>query len=420
MQHASPPTVATTPSSSSDTSTTAAWLAVVALALSAFIFNTTEFVPVGLLSDISADFSMRVARTGTMITIYAWIVTAASLPMMLATRNMERKKLLLGTFVLFIACHALSGVAWSFPVLMISRLGVALAHAVFWSITVSLAVRVAPAGKQAQALSLLSTGTVLAMVVGVPLGRVLGQQLGWRVTFLAIGALAVLTLVVLARVLPRLPSQRAGSLASLPVLARRAPLRNLYVLILLLVTAHFTAYSYIEPFVQNVAHMSNGFTTAYLLLFGGAGVLGSLVFSRYGARHPELLITGAVLTLAVSCALLLKVSDWQLVLMLLGVAWGMSIMVVGLGMQAKVLETVPDATDVAMSLFSGIYNVGIGGGALLGGQVSLYLGMQQIGYVAGLVGSVALLWSLFTFRRQLCLRARFNRAVGRTLASRPA
>lgn len=302
-----------------------AWLRVVTLAIAAFIFNTTEFVPVGLLSDIAESFHMQTAQVGIMLTIYAWVVAVMSLPFMLLTSQMERRKLLICLFVLFIASHVLSFLAWNFTVLVISRIGIAFAHAIFWSITASLAIRLAPAGKRAQALSLIATGTALAMVLGLPIGRVVGQYFGWRTTFFAIGMGALITLLCLIKLLPKLPSEHSGSLKSLPLLFRRPALMSLYVLTVVVVTAHYTAYSYIEPFVQNVAGLSANFATVLLLILGGAGIIGSLVFGKLGNRHASSLVSIAIALLVVCLLLLLPAADSEAHLAILSIFWGIAI-----------------------------------------------------------------------------------------------
>ncbi|HIF3255324.1 TPA: sugar transporter [Salmonella enterica] len=376
-----------------------AWLRVVTLAIAAFIFNTTEFVPVGLLSDIAESFHMQTAQVGIMLTIYAWVVAVMSLPFMLLTSQMERRKLLICLFVLFIASHVLSFLAWNFTVLVISRIGIAFAHAIFWSITASLAIRLAPAGKRAQALSLIATGTALAMVLGLPIGRVVGQYFGWRTTFFAIGMGALITLLCLIKLLPKLPSEHSGSLKSLPLLFRRPALMSLYVLTVVVVTAHYTAYSYIEPFVQNVAGLSANFATVLLLILGGAGIIGSLVFGKLGNRHASSLVSIAIALLVVCLLLLLPAADSEAHLAILSIFWGIAIMVIGLGMQVKVLALAPDSTDVAMALFSGIFNIGIGAGALVGNQVSLHWSMSAIGYIGAIPACAALVWAVLIFRK---------------------
>lgn len=115
--------------------------------MSTFIFNTSEFIPIGLLSGIASDFAISESQAGLLITVYAWVVAIASLPLMLVFAKTENRRLMLSIVALFVFSHILSGVAANYNMLMISRMGVACSHAIFWSIVTPLAVRVAPEGK---------------------------------------------------------------------------------------------------------------------------------------------------------------------------------------------------------------------------------------------------------------------------------
>lgn len=382
------------------TSTFKQWVSVCALAVGAFIFNTTEYIPIALLSDIGQSFGKAATEVGMMITVYAWIVALLSLPLMLMTKNIERRKLLLMLFALFALFHALSFFSWNFNILLVSRIGIALTHAVFWSITASLAVRLAPTGKTNQALGLLSTGTVLAMVLGIPLGRVVGQYFGWQLSFLLIGVCAAGVMLVLAKNLPALPSQNTGSLSSLPSLFKRRNLMLLYAMTVLIITAHFTAYSYIEPFVLQVGGFKAEQVTIVLSLYGLAGFAASYLFGKWFAKSQRLFMLGAVAVILLSALLLLPFASFPYAVYALVFIWGVAIVIVSLGMVSKVLAFASDATDVANSIYSGLYNVGIGGGALLGHYVTVWFGLSNIGIAGALLAAAGLAVCGLLFKEQ--------------------
>ncbi|WP_219703498.1 sugar transporter [Marinomonas lutimaris] len=387
------------PSSEDTASRRVQYLRVFVLGFSAFIFNTTEFVPVGLLTDIAQGFSVSPAHVGWMLTVYAWIVALMSLPMMLLTRKLERKTLLLGLFALFIASHILSVVAWDFTVLLISRIGIAFAHAVFWSITASIAIRVAPQGKHTFALSVLATGTGLAMVLGVPVGRIIGQLFGWRTTFAFIAIVALIIMLAMYRLLPSLPSLFSGSLSKVPEVLRNKVLLGMYLFIFVIFSAHYTAYSYIEPFLKEIGAASGHFTTLVLLLFGMAGIFGSLLFSYFGERANALMLISSVIIASLCMSVLYFVAPTVSMLITSILLWGASLMIIGLSMQIRVLKVDDTAADIIMSLYSGIINLGIGAGALIGGQVIQLVGLGSVGFTGALLGFCALAVILTLLKR---------------------
>ena len=216
-------------------------LPLLGLTVSAFIFNTSEFMPIGLLMDISQSFAMTESQTGIMITVYAWVVALLSLPLMLLVCQMEMRRLLLGTMGLFVLGQLASGLALNFPMLMAARISVACAHSIFWSIAAPMATRLVTRTHRPLALSMIVTGSAVAMIFGLPLGRIIGLYAGWRMTFLTITATALAVLLYLAFVFPKLASDASFSRDDLPKLLRNPVVVSVYILSVLFATAYFTA-----------------------------------------------------------------------------------------------------------------------------------------------------------------------------------
>ena len=324
-----------------------------------------------------------------LITVYAWVVALASLPLMLTFAKTENKRLMLGITALFIVSQVLSGISKDFYMLMISRIGVACAHAIFWSIVTPYAVRIAPEGKKSAALSIIVCGSSIAMIVGMPIGRTIGLLMGWRATFLVIGAAAAVIFLFLAFLLPKAPSDSSISLRKLPALIKSPALLSIYLITVIAITGHFTAYSYIEPFLAQTAGLSETWITLILTIFGFVGLAGSFLFAKCYDAHRKLFIVFAVCGLCVSM-LMLQVMSFSLVsVILLCVFWGTAINFYNLAFQSEIIRNAPQGSAVAMSIYSGIYNMGIGSGALVGGYVCSGLEVGFIGYAGGAIAVIA-------------------------------
>lgn len=369
------------------------WLPLVGLTCAAFIFNTSEFIPIGLLSDIAGDFAITEAHAGMLISVYAWIVTLLSLPLMLLVSKIELRKLLLCVIVLFVGFQLFSALSTSYSMLMVARIGVACAHAVFWSIVSPLAVRIVPDKFRPLALSMIVTGTSVAMIFGLPLGRIIGLHIGWRMTFFYVGAFAFATFLYLMSCLPKVPSRGGFSLHQLPSLLRHPLLIGLYVLSFAIATSYYTGYSFIEPFLKQVAGLSDSWITATLMIFGGMGIVGSFSFSKFYAQNPYRFMNIVILSMT-ACLLLLHLSSGlSSTVILLCAVWGVAVTAFNVALQAEIINNSPlDATSVSMSIFSGIFNLGIGCGTLIGGSICTYLSISDIGYMGGLLAILAFVY----------------------------
>ena len=369
------------------------WLPLIGLTFAVFVFNTSEFMPIGLLTDIVTDLNISEARAGLLISVYAWVVAIMSLPLMIMVSKMELKRLLLSIIALFVVSHVASAFAEGYYTLMLSRIGVACSHAIFWSIAPPLAVRTVPDGKRALGLSTIATGSSVAMVVGLPLGRVVGLYVGWRMTFLSIAIISALIFIFIAVVFPKLQSRGKFAFKQLPALLHNRVLVGVFIMSVLFATAHYTGYSYIEPFLGKVAALSPDVVTLVLIVFGASGMLGSISFSKYYMANRRRFMF--VMTLGPAlCLLLLQVAATSLLtVVVVCIMWGAMATAFNIAFQDNTIRFAPEnATSIGMSIFSGIFNLGIGSGAYVGGLVVSHLSIDYIGYAGGIIGLIATLY----------------------------
>ena len=369
------------------------WLPLLSLACAVFAFNSSELMPIGLLIDIAKDFEIPVAKAGLLITFYAWVVALMSLPLMVLCSRMAYRKLLLGVLLLFAVSHVGSALSTQYWMLMASRIGVACAHSVFWAIAPPMAVKIVPEGKRALALSVVAASTSTALICGLPLGRAVGLLLGWRWTFGIVAVLAFLIFAFQLRVMPNVPNTSYIAPQKIPGVLKQPVLIATFAVTALTVTAQFCGYSYVEPFLKIKAGMPDSMVTWVLVLYIFFNMFALWMFGRtleYELGQKRFLTYYMVCGIGAALFMLYPASWFIPATIAVCAFWGIAIMTFNLVLQSLVIEVAPPAAvTIAMATYSGIYNLGIGSGAFIGGLVERSIGVQFTTLAGFLVSLVA-------------------------------
>ncbi|MFE2597549.1 MFS transporter [Streptomyces sp. NPDC059396] len=344
-------------------------LALLALAIGAFGIGTTEFVIMGLLPEVADEYGVTIPTAGLLVTGYALgVVLGAPLMTALGTR-IPRKRMLMLLMGLFVAGNVLSALAPTFGVMLTGRVVASLAHGAFFGIGSVVAAGLVAPEKKAGAIAMMFTGLTVANVVGVPLGTFIGQNAGWRATFLVVAGLGVLGLAGIAGLVPEQPRPEGVRLSH-----ELAAFRNAQVLLAMAMTVLgfggvFAAITYITPMMTETAGFADSSVTWLLVLFGVGMVGGNLLGGRFADRRLMPLLYVTLGALAVVLALFTLTAHHK-------IAAAVTIVLIGaLGfatvppLQKRVLDQASAAPTLASAVNIGAFNLGNALSAWLGGIV---------------------------------------------------
>ncbi|BDZ43181.1 MFS transporter [Paraoerskovia sediminicola] len=368
--------------------------ALLALAIGGFTIGTTEFATMGLLPEIASDLGASIPAAGHTITAYAvGVVVGAPVLTVLAAR-MPRKRLLLILMAAYTIGNVLSAAAPSLGWLVAGRFLAGLPHGAFFGVGAVVGAAVAGPGRRGRAVATMMAGLTIANVVGVPLSTFVGQSLGWRSAFVLIGVLGLFTLAALWRLVPDGAGNQDSSVKRELGALRNAPLWIGFVGCSIGFGGMFAVYSYVAPTITEVTGMPSWTVPIVLAIFGIGMTVGTLLGGRLADRHVmKTVYLGLVSTIAV--LVLFALTGQQpvaavVVLFLLGV----TSQVLGLAMQARLMDLSPDAPSLGAALCHSALNVGNATGAFVGGLVIAagwgYLAPAWAGAVLTFVGLVVI------------------------------
>lgn len=382
------------------------WVGLFTLAAAIFVMVTSEFLPTGLLPQIAADLEVTEPQVGLLVTIFAGTVVVATAPMAAATRRFQRKHLILVVLVVFAIANVATALAPSYGLLVAARVLGGLAHGLFWAVAGAYAGYLVPKHQIARAVAITSGGGTAAFVMGVPAGTALGTAVGWRTSFLVIAGIVVVLLVLVVKFLPAVNHAQPLATGEIAIPARRDPtfpsVLFICLLVLVVVGGQNVFYTYIAPYLIGSVGFAEGAVGGLLFLYGGAGAIGLVLAGMLGSRYPRGALYGMLAVVIVAVTLLGLLAGVPAAVVVLLVVWGASFGGIPALLQTRLLHAAsPRVRDVGAALLTTAFNIGIGGGAAIGGALFTVLPTPGLALVqAAIIGAGLLLLVVADTRRR--------------------
>jgi MFS transporter, DHA1 family, inner membrane transport protein len=361
-------------------------LALAALFVGMFVMGSTELLVVGVLNLIAADLRVSIPAAGALVTVYALGLAVGGPVLTALTIRLNKRTVLAGVLVAFIAGTALTVVTTSYPLFLVARTLTGAFQGLFIAAAFAAGTAVVAPARTGRAMAVVISGTTVTGAVGVPLGTLAGQTLGWRGSFLAAAGLAVAGLAATLMLVPSVPSTGAGAASQVRhALAPRV--LALLGLTFLVFASVYAALTYIVPFLHSVTGVSGALVSVFLLAYGVATAVGSFGGGRFADAHAaRTLVVGTIGVAACLLALYLfgtlPVLVGLAVLAIGGCAMGMAP-----SMQYRVISLAGPGGAFAQSLPASAANVGIAFGSFAGG-VALGAFTVSTAVIAGLIIAV--------------------------------
>lgn len=377
------------------------WAALLALGTAVFITSLTETIPAGVLPHMASSLDITAGEAGQSVTAYAVGTALTAIPLVTATAHWARKPLLLGALLVFTVANTLTAIAPNYPVLLVSRVLAGVAAGLAWALLAGYARRIAPRGLEGRAIAVAMVGIPLALSLGVPAGTLIGQQIGWRVTFGAITGLTVIVMLWTLISVPPVPAAsdtRHGRVTARTVLSVPG-MAAIMAVVVTFVLGHTVIYAYVAPYLE---HAGLGSSVDVVLLAFGAVCLVSIWYTgrRIDTALRHLTITAAVLfTVAVAA---FSVTTATAVVWAAAVLWGL-----GWGGVPTLLQAAagqlggkhgPAAADAAQAILVTLWNAAMAGGGVIGGILLQGIDITAVPSAAAALGLLSLVVVLVTRR----------------------
>ena len=369
------------------------WL-LFALAVGGFAIGTTEFATMSVLPFMAAGLGIDEPTAGHLISAYALGVVAGAPLIAVLGARFSRRTLLLGLMLFFALAHIGTVMAPDYRTMLLFRFLSGLPHGAYFGVGALVAASMVPAGKRAQAVGLMMLGLTVATTVGVPFTSWLAQAVGWRVVFAVVAVLAVLTVVLVARFLPKTRMQGGGG----SPLKELSALTNRQIWLTLSIGAigfggMFAIYTYMASTLTEVTGVSAKAVPLVLGLFGVGMTLGNLIVPRLAGKQPMLGVAGLLVWSAVMLALYPFAVHNIYYLCVLVVLIGMG-GAIGTILQIRLMDVAKDAQTLAAALNHSAFNAANALGPFLGGlAISAGFGWASTGWVGcGLALAGLLMW----------------------------